>query len=82
MIFIPQEINEEIKRLAAFVVAPEMSPEKILAHLRLNVDPAFLPRPLYMIDSLPRAESGKLTKEMLLLLFDQKSKNSANYISG
>lgn len=82
VIFIPKAKNEEIKRLAAFVVAPEMSADEILAKLRLHVDPAFLPRPLYLVDRLPRAESGKLPKESLMKLFDQKSRASADCIKG
>ncbi len=80
VIFIPQEANEEIKRLAAFVVAPGISLDKIIAELRLHVDPAFLPRPLYLVDSLPRSESGKLPREKLMELFDQRSSRSADII--
>jgi acyl-coenzyme A synthetase/AMP-(fatty) acid ligase len=38
--------------------------------LRRHIDPAFLPRPLYFVATLPRNESGKLTRQALLDLVD------------
>jgi acyl-coenzyme A synthetase/AMP-(fatty) acid ligase len=52
-------------RLAAFVVAPEMSPAQVRAGLRKRVDPVFLPRPLILVPALPRNRAGKLTREAL-----------------
>jgi acyl-coenzyme A synthetase/AMP-(fatty) acid ligase len=34
--------------------------------LRARIDPVFLPRPLRLIDALPRNEVGKLTREAAL----------------
>lgn len=50
-------------RLVAFAVAPTLTVADILAALRLRVDPAFLPRPLHLVDRLERNELGKLTRE-------------------
>jgi acyl-coenzyme A synthetase/AMP-(fatty) acid ligase len=50
-------------RLMAFVVAPGLTAEKITAALRQHIDPAFLPRPLHLVDALPRNELGKLPRE-------------------
>ncbi len=50
-------------RLAAFVVAPGLTPSDILAALRSRIDPAFLPRRLTMVDVLPRNTLGKLTRD-------------------
>jgi hypothetical protein len=36
-----------------------------LEALRLQLDPAFLPRPIHFVDSLPRNEVGKLTRRAL-----------------
>ena len=52
-------------RLSAFVVAPGLSRTTILADLRRRIDPVFLPRPLYLVDSLPRTGTGKLPHELL-----------------
>ncbi len=49
-----------VTRLAAFVVAPGMARETLLAALRQRIDAAFLPRPLVLLERLPRAASGKL----------------------
>jgi acyl-coenzyme A synthetase/AMP-(fatty) acid ligase len=52
-------------RLRAFVVAPGMTRAAILAELRKRIDPVFLPRPLYVVDQLPRNTTGKLPQEHL-----------------
>jgi len=57
-----------VTRLAAFVVATGRTRESLLAELRQRVDAAFLPRPLVMLERLPRAASGKLPRETLLAL--------------
>jgi len=53
-------------RLAAMVVAPDLSKKDILDVLRSHVDPVFLPRPLLFTDALPRSESSKLPRKALL----------------
>lgn len=52
-------------RLCVFVVAPGVTRATILAHLRKRIDPVFLPRPLYFVDTLPRNATGKLPCERL-----------------
>ena len=66
VIFLPRE---DSKRLAALVVAPGMERSAILDALREAIDPAFLPRPLYLVPMLPRQETGKLARKMVLDLF-------------
>lgn len=56
------------QRLAAFVVAPGHSSAALLAALRLHVDPVFLPRPLVLVEALPRDSNGKLTAAALAQL--------------
>lgn len=58
-------LPEDGDRLVAFAVAPGMEAGAIIAKLRERIDPAFLPRPLYLVDALPRAATGKLTRESL-----------------
>ena len=65
-IFLP-ESNAE--RLAALVVAPSLEPVDILRELRLEIDAVFLPRPVYMVSSLPRQETGKLTNKDMMNLY-------------
>lgn len=55
-----------IRRVAALVVAPKLTAREVLDRLAGGVDSAFLPRPLVMVDKLPRNELGKLPRENLL----------------
>lgn len=59
-----------ISRLAAFVIAPGCSLDYIRRELALRIDPVFLPRPLHMVDDLPRNETGKLPRSALLELLE------------
>ncbi|MBR0682722.1 AMP-binding protein [Roseomonas eburnea] len=55
-------------RLAALVVAPGLTPQAVVAALRGRVEPAFLPRPVVMLRSLPRDPVGKLRQGDLAAL--------------
>ena len=69
-VFVMPEEGKEgpVTRLMAFVVAPELSHDDIMAELSQCIDPVFLPRPLYLVESLPRNETGKLTRARMLEL--------------
>lgn len=56
----PDGPTEDVVRLVALVVAPELSREALLAELRRRVDPAFLPRRILRVEALPRDPTGKL----------------------
>jgi acyl-coenzyme A synthetase/AMP-(fatty) acid ligase len=58
----PEEDDGRVTRLMAFVVAPGLTGETILSALRARIDPAFLPRPLCLVEALPRNETGKLPR--------------------
>ena len=60
-----------VRRIAALAVAPGLDPHVILASLRRAIDPLFLPRPLRLVDHLPRNETGKLPRATLLALIGQ-----------
>ena len=57
-----------VARIAALAVAPGLQPTDVLAALREHLDPVFLPRPLRLIESLPRNETGKLPHDALARL--------------
>ena len=59
------------ERLAAAVVAPGLDARTLLDQLRDRIDPVFLPRPLLMVDRLPRNATGKLPQHALCSLADQ-----------
>ena len=65
--WMPSEAGDApgVARLVAFVVAPGLRRERILAALRRRVDPAFLPRRIVYVDGLPREATGKLTAARL-----------------
>lgn len=64
----PDDIGEGSARLLALVVAPDLTEAEILRRLAERVDPAFMPRPLYKVDRLPRNDVGKLPHAELLAL--------------
>jgi acyl-coenzyme A synthetase/AMP-(fatty) acid ligase len=69
--FVPDDKPGVATRLIALVVAPDLPESTILAALRQQIDPAFLPRPLYKVDSLPRTATGKLPRETLVRLLEE-----------
>jgi acyl-coenzyme A synthetase/AMP-(fatty) acid ligase len=66
--FLPDDGGETVTRLTAFVVAPGLAPDAVLAALRARIDAVFLPRPLYIVPALPRNATGKLPREALVQL--------------
>lgn len=63
---------DHVTRLAACVVAPGMDAPDLLAALREHIDPIFLPRPLLLVDALPRNGTGKLPRAALQALFQAR----------
>jgi len=61
-----------VARLAAVVVAPGLSEASLTEKLRQRLDPVFLPRPLLMVDRLPRNATGKLPLQALQGFVDQQ----------
>lgn len=55
-----------VQRVAALVVAPSRQAGELIDALRDQVDPVFLPRPLRVVERLPRNETGKLPRASLL----------------
>ncbi|HEY2145933.1 MAG TPA: AMP-binding protein [Steroidobacteraceae bacterium] len=52
-------------RLGAVVVAPSLGIAELTEQLRQRIDPVFLPRPLVMVEHLPRNATGKLPQQAL-----------------
>lgn len=71
--FMPDDEAEgdTVARLVAFAVAPGIERAQLLAALRERIDSIFLPRPLVMLDALPRNSNGKLSREALEALARQ-----------
>jgi acyl-coenzyme A synthetase/AMP-(fatty) acid ligase len=60
-----------VVRLAAFAVAPQLDAARIITALRERIDPVFLPRPLLLVERLPRNDTGKLPRHTLHALAAQ-----------
>lgn len=69
--FNPDSGARDVQRLTAFVVTETLTPQAVLAELRRRTDAVFLPRPLYRVDRLPRAATGKLPQAALAELARQ-----------
>lgn len=69
--FFPEEPHPSeagVARVAAAVVAPGLDAARLTEALRRRIDPVFLPRPLLLVERLPRNSTGKLPREALRAL--------------
>ncbi|HMN44786.1 MAG TPA: AMP-binding protein [Povalibacter sp.] len=64
-------VRESEERPVALVVAPGRQASDILDALRRQMEPVFVPRPLLIVERLPRNDVGKLPREALLQLLRQ-----------
>lgn len=69
--------DTDVRRLVAVVVAPGMSAGTIREAFRRCVDPAFVPRRIILVDSLPRNETGKLPIDRLWAVVNQADRGRA-----
>jgi len=60
-----------VQRVAALAVAPGVDAAALCAQLARGIDAAFIPRPLRLVQALPRNELGKLPRERLLALLSE-----------
>jgi acyl-coenzyme A synthetase/AMP-(fatty) acid ligase len=58
----------DVARVGACAVAPGRDAAWLMAQLRQRVDPVFLPRPLLLLERLPRNGTGKLPHAALRAL--------------
>ena len=71
--FLPDEEGPDgITRLTAFVVAPGLTARQITVALRERIEAIFLPRPLVLVDALPRNSTGKLPRNDLQALYAER----------
>lgn len=74
----PDSGGEALTRLVALAVAPGLNAAGLLHALRERIDAAFLPRPLWLVDALPRNATGKLPRDVLAALVAQHGRHGAN----
>jgi acyl-coenzyme A synthetase/AMP-(fatty) acid ligase len=70
-----------VARLCALVVAPGLTAAVLIEHLRQRIDPVFLPRPLIMVERLPRNATGKLPQQELQDLASRHSQPAPNMVT-
>jgi len=63
--WLPDDVADGVVRTVAFVVAPGLPAQDIVAALRERVEAVFLPRRVVHVASLPREGTGKLTVRAL-----------------
>jgi acyl-coenzyme A synthetase/AMP-(fatty) acid ligase len=72
--FAPEDLEANPSaRLAALVVAPGRTSAEIVAALRERVEAVFLPRPVVLVEKLPRNAMGKITRRSLEALRDSRA---------
>jgi 3-hydroxymyristoyl/3-hydroxydecanoyl-(acyl carrier protein) dehydratase len=59
--WMPDEVAEGVVRPIAFVVAPTLGAKAVIAALRRELEPIFVPRTVVHVERLPREATGKLT---------------------
>jgi acyl-CoA synthetase (AMP-forming)/AMP-acid ligase II/3-hydroxymyristoyl/3-hydroxydecanoyl-(acyl carrier protein) dehydratase len=74
------EQADSITRPTALVVAPKLDKATLLNLLRERIDPVFLPRPLLLVESLPRNETGKLPALTLDALLQHSLKSECSNV--
>ena len=67
----------EQERLGAIIVG-QIAKKQLLHELKQHVDPVFLPRPLHLVEQLPRNEVGKLVQSKLDQLIQQLNRARNN----
>jgi hypothetical protein len=63
--WLPDETPDGVVRPVAFVVAPSLTARSVIAALRRDIEPAFVPRRVVHVHALPREATGKLTAAAL-----------------
>lgn len=73
VVFMPEPdlSHQKITRPVALVVAPTKTKADLVMHFAKHLDPVFIPRPLLLVESLPREENGKLPRGKLLAFFNK-----------
>jgi acyl-coenzyme A synthetase/AMP-(fatty) acid ligase len=64
----PDGERADVARVGACAVAPGRDAAWLIAQLRQRIDPVFLPRPLLLVEHLPRNATGKLPQAALQAL--------------
>lgn len=76
-----EEDPDRVGRLTALVVAPGLTPAALTQALRERIDPVFLPRPLLLVEALPRNATGKLPSQITEALLTNLQARAASGVT-
>jgi len=71
VVFMPEDGTQAVTRPVALVVATTATKQDVSARFAAHLDPVFMPRPLLLVDTLPREDNGKLPRAKLLAFYRQ-----------
>lgn len=74
VVFMPDDQNhsaQAVKRPVALVVGKDITKQQLSARFAEHLDPVFVPRPMLLVDALPREDNGKLPRAKLLAFYRQ-----------
>ena len=71
VVFMPDAGQQTVTRPVALVVGTDITKQQLSARFAAHLDPVFMPRPLLMVDALPREENGKLPRAKLLAFYHE-----------
>ncbi|WP_049631737.1 AMP-binding protein [Cellvibrio sp. pealriver] len=71
VVFMPEHGTQAVTRPVALVVATTASKQDVSARFAAHLDAVFMPRPLLLVDALPREDNGKLPRAKLLAFYRQ-----------
>lgn len=63
IVFYPQVATEVTRLVAIVALKEEVHKADLLDFLKQHLDSAFIPRPIYVVDALPRETNGKLLRK-------------------
>jgi acyl-coenzyme A synthetase/AMP-(fatty) acid ligase len=67
----PSQFGLEGDRLGVVAVAPQMTPQQLRVALAQKLETTFLPRPIHLVDQLPRNTTSKLKKQAFVQLLEK-----------
>jgi acyl-coenzyme A synthetase/AMP-(fatty) acid ligase len=71
VVFMPEAGQQAITRPVALVVGNGITKQQLSTRFAEHLDPVFMPRPLLLVDALPREDNGKLPRAKLLAFYQQ-----------
>lgn len=63
IVFYPQNANQVTRLVAIVALKDGVHKSDLLSFLKQHLDSAFVPRPVYVVDALPREANGKLLRK-------------------